>query len=51
MNMNYEFWYGSASASGSVSLRYGSEDPDPHLDPYKNVSDPEHCGTVYTKDA
>ncbi len=25
---------GSASASGSVSQRYGSEDPDPHPDPY-----------------
>jgi hypothetical protein len=24
---------------GSVSQRYGSEDPDP----YQNVTDPEHC--------
>jgi hypothetical protein len=21
---------------------YGSEDPDPHPDPYQNVTDPEH---------
>ncbi len=34
--------FGSGSASGSVSQRYGSEDPDPHTDPYKNVMDPEH---------
>ncbi len=27
------------SASGSVSKRYGSEDPDQHLDPYQNVTD------------
>ncbi len=33
-----------ASASGSVSHNYGSEDPDPNLDPYQNVTDPEHCG-------
>ncbi len=32
------FRYGSAS--GSVSQRYGSEDP--HPDPYQNVTDPEH---------
>ncbi len=25
-----------------VSQRYGSKDPDPHPDPYKNVTDPEH---------
>ncbi len=25
----------------SVSQRYGSEDP--HLDPYQNVMDPQHC--------
>jgi len=30
------------SASGSVSQRYGSEDPDPHLDPYQSVTDPQH---------
>jgi hypothetical protein len=28
------------SASGSVSLRYGSENPDPHPDPYQNITDP-----------
>ncbi len=28
------------SASGSVSQRYGSEDPDTH--PYQNVTDPQH---------
>jgi hypothetical protein len=27
--------------SGSVSQRYGSEDP--HPDPYQNVTDPQHC--------
>jgi hypothetical protein len=26
--------------------RYGFEDPDPHPDPYKNVTDPEHCNLV-----
>jgi len=30
-------------ASGSVSHRYGSEDLDPHPDPYQNVTGPEHC--------
>jgi hypothetical protein len=30
-------------ASGSVSQRYGSEDLDPHPDPYQNVTDPERC--------
>ncbi len=39
------FWYGSASATGSVSQRYRLEDSDPHLDPYQNVTDPEHCAT------
>jgi hypothetical protein len=27
------------SGSGSISLRHGSADPDPH----QNVMDPEHC--------
>ncbi len=31
----------SGSASGSVSHKYGSEDP--HPDPYQNVTDPQHC--------
>jgi hypothetical protein len=26
------------SASGSISHRYESEDPDPHPDPYQNVT-------------
>jgi hypothetical protein len=30
---------GSGSASGSISQRHGSADPDPH----QNVIDPEHC--------
>ncbi len=29
----------SASASGSVSQKYGCSDPDPHPDPYQNVMD------------
>jgi hypothetical protein len=33
---------GSASASRSVSHKYGFENPDPNLDPYQNVTDPEH---------
>ncbi len=24
-------------------LTFFTEDPDPHLDPYENVMDPEHC--------
>jgi hypothetical protein len=36
------FYFYSGSASGSVSQRYGSEDPDPHPDPYQNVTDPQH---------
>jgi hypothetical protein len=28
--------------SGSVSQRYRSEDPNPHPDPYHNVTDQEH---------
>ncbi len=32
------------SVSGSVSQRYGYEDPDP--DPYQNVTDPQHNGWV-----
>ncbi len=31
-------WY----ASGSASQRHGSEDPEPHPDPYQNVTDPQH---------
>jgi hypothetical protein len=30
------------SAFGSVSQRYGSEDPDPLPDPYQDVTDPQH---------
>jgi hypothetical protein len=30
---------GSGSASGSISQRHGSADPDPH----QNVMDPQHC--------
>ncbi len=30
------------SGAGSVSQRYGSEDPGPHPDPYQNVSNPEN---------
>jgi hypothetical protein len=30
---------GSGSASGSISQRHGSADPDPH----QNVIDPQHC--------
>jgi hypothetical protein len=33
------------SASGSVSQKYGSEDPDPH--PYQNVTDPQHWSVVW----
>ncbi len=29
------------SASGYVRQRYGSEDPDPHPDPYQNDTDPQ----------
>jgi hypothetical protein len=29
---------GSGAGSGSISQRYGSEDPDPH----QNVTDPQH---------
>ncbi len=32
----------AGSGAGSVNKWYGSEDPDPHPDPYKNVTDPEH---------
>jgi hypothetical protein len=35
--------YDKCSVSGSVGQRYGSEDPDPHSDPYQFVTDPEHC--------
>jgi hypothetical protein len=30
------------STSGFVRQRYGSEDPDPHPDPYQNVTSPLH---------
>jgi hypothetical protein len=49
---------GYASGSGTIGMfldladlhpdplvraqRYGSDDPDTHLDPYQNVTDPEH---------
>jgi hypothetical protein len=33
---------GSGARSGSVSQSYGSEDLNPHLDPYQNATDPEH---------
>jgi hypothetical protein len=33
---------GSVSASGSISKRHESADPDPH----QNVMDPEHCEVV-----
>jgi hypothetical protein len=32
---------GSGSASGSISRRYGSADPDP--DAYQKFMDPQHC--------
>jgi hypothetical protein len=32
---------GQKAGSGSVGQKYGSSDPDP--DPYKNVTDPQHC--------
>jgi hypothetical protein len=35
------FW-APGSASGAVRQSYGSEDPDPHPDPYQNVTDPQH---------
>ncbi len=31
------------SASLSVSQKYVSKEPDPHLDPYQNVTDHQHC--------
>jgi hypothetical protein len=31
------------STSGSVGQRYGSKDPDPHPDPYQNVTSLQHC--------
>jgi hypothetical protein len=34
------------SASGCVSQKYGPEDPDPHPDPYQNVTDPQHCSEL-----
>ncbi len=38
------------SAFGSVRQRYGSEDPDPHTDPYQNVTDPQHWEKPQLKD-
>jgi hypothetical protein len=35
---------GSEFASGSISQRHGSADPDP--DPHQNVMDPQHCSVV-----
>ncbi len=32
---------------GSVRQRYGSEDPDPHPDPYQNFTDLQHCFWLY----
>ncbi len=32
----------TGSTSGSVSQKYGSEDPHPHPDLYQKVTDPEH---------
>ncbi len=34
---------GSGSASGSISQRHGSADPDLDPDPYQNVMNPKHC--------
>jgi hypothetical protein len=34
---------GSGSASGSISQRHGSPDPDPH----QHVMDPQHCISHY----
>ncbi len=32
----------SRSASGSISQRHGSANPNPHPDPHQNVMDPQH---------
>jgi hypothetical protein len=32
------------SASGSISQRHGSPDPDPH----KNIMDPQYCSYLYS---
>jgi uncharacterized Zn-finger protein len=37
---------GVGSGAGSVSQRYGSENPDPH----KNVTDPQHWKQVHRRD-
>ncbi len=42
---SYVFWP-PGSASGSVSQRYGSEDP--HPDPCQHVTDPQHCKVTGT---
>ncbi len=34
------------SASGPDSQRYRSKDPDPHPDPYQNVTDPQLCHLI-----
>ncbi len=41
---------GAGSASGSVSQRCGSDDPDPHQDPYQNVTELEHCQISWFKE-
>ncbi len=42
LKVTYEKKTGSGSAPGFVIHKYGSEDPDPHPDPFQNVADPEH---------
>jgi hypothetical protein len=37
----------SPKRSGSISQRYGSGDPNP--DPHQNVTDPQHCLSMYTR--
>jgi hypothetical protein len=41
MKTNLGF-YCFVTGAGSISQRYGSEDPHPHPDPYQNVTDPGH---------
>ncbi len=33
----------AGSGSGFIVQRHGSADPVPDLDPYQNVTDPQHC--------
>ncbi len=44
-NLNSDFYLIRipGSASGSISQRHGSADPDPDADPHQNVMDPQHC--------